>query len=214
MTWIVVAVVAIGAFFFLKSSSKKSVTTPVPTRSPIAPPSTEDSRRNLETLVAQNQLRVRAMSDAELQEFVGSLRQEAEVQWDHAYSTGIGDGKDATFSTQLALFRTAAVLLTGDQQPDRALYGGLDLETVPFKAMPADLAKAGFVEYCVAKYAPTAADWDLLNRSLLSFGDKVFEDSKSQAKPDQYVYEMIYRETLDWQKFLAKAISDRIKQDS
>jgi hypothetical protein len=66
----------------------------------------------------------------------------------------------------------------------------------------------------VAKYAPTAADWDLLNRSLLSFGDKVFEDSKSQAKPDQYVYEMIYRETLDWQKFLAKAISDRIKQDS
>jgi len=151
------------------------------------------------------------MSDGELQEFVASLRQEAEVQWDHAYSTGNGDGKDATFCTQLALFRTAAVLLTGDQQPDRALYGGLDLETVPFKAMPADQARAGFIEYCVAKYVPAAADWDLLNRSLLGFGDKVFEDSKLQAKPDQYVYEMIYRETLDWQKFLAKAISERIK---
>lgn len=28
------------------------------------------------------------------------------------------------------------------------------------------------------------------------------------------VYEMIYRETLDWQKFLARAISERIKQDT
>jgi len=214
MTWLVVAAIIVGIFLFLKSSSKKSAPTPAPTRTAIAAPSTEDSRRSIEALFVQNKLRVQGMSDSELREFVAALREEAEAQWDHAYSTGIGDGKDATFSTQLALFRTAAVLLTGDQQPDQALYGGLDLETVPFKAMPADLAKAGFVEYCVAKYAPTAADWDLLNRSLLSFGDKVFEDSKSQAKPDQYLYEMIYRETLDWQKFLARAISVRIRQDS
>jgi len=212
MTWIVVAVIAIGAFFFLKSSSKKPAATAMPTHSPIAAPSTEDSRRNLEALFAQKQLRVQGMSNSEVQEFVAALREEAEAQWNHAYNTSIGDGKDATFSTQLALFRTAAVLLTGDQQPDKSLYGGLDLETVPFKAMPADVAKAGFVEYCVAKYAPAAADWSLLNRTLLRFGDKVIEDSTSQAKPDQYVYEMIYCETLDWQKFLAKAISDRIKQ--
>ncbi|XKM38250.1 hypothetical protein A4U53_004160 (plasmid) [Rhizobium ruizarguesonis] len=212
MTWLVVAVMVVGALFFLMSSSRKSAPTYTPARTAVSAPSTEDSRRNLDALFTRNQLRVQGMSDSELRAFISALRQEAEVHWTHAYSTCMGDGKDEKISIQLALFRTAAVILTGEQLPDDSLYGGLDLETVPFKDMPADQAKAAFVEYCVAKYAPGSADWDLLDRSLLGFGDKVFDDSKSQPKPDHYIYEMIYRETLDWQKFLARAISQRVKQ--
>ncbi|TCA26248.1 hypothetical protein [Rhizobium leguminosarum] len=212
MTWIIIAVVVVGALFFFMSSSMKSAAANT-ARLASSASSTEDSRRYLEALFSENRLRVQGMPDSEIREFISALRQEADTHWSHAYSTCMGDGRGEKLAKQLALFRTAAVILTGEQQPDQSLYGGLDLETEPFKAMSADQAKAMFVEYCVAKYAPGSADWISLNQGLLSFGDKVFEDSKSQPTPDHYVYQMIYRETLDWQKFLARAISERLKPD-
>ena len=133
------------------------------------------------------------------------------MHWNHAYNAGISDGKDEKFATQLALFRTAAVIMTGDQRPDASLHGGLDLETVPFKELPPPQAKLAFIEYCVAKYTPNLANWSVLNTALLKFGDEVFENSKLEANSDGYIYAMIYRETLDWQKFLAQAISEKNK---
>lgn len=173
--------------------------------------SVEDSRRKLEAEFTRNKMRFQAMPSNEATDLMVALRADAQTHWDHAYNTASADAKGAQFATQLALFRTAAVILTGEQQSDESFFGGLDLETVPFKELPPDQAKAAFLEYCVAKYSHNDADWSVLNPALLEFGDKVFENSKSQANPDGYVYEMIYKETLDWQKYLAQAISDRAK---
>lgn len=209
MTWIIVAVVVVVVLFFLMSGKKQP---PAPTaltatgKLPV-----EDSRRKLEAEFGRNKLRFQSMPDGEAKELMTALRADAAMHWDHAYNTASADAKGAQFATQLALFRTAAVILTGEQQPDEAFFGGLDLETVPFKELPPDQAKAAFLEYCVAKYSHGDADWSVLKPALLKFADKVFEDSKSQSNPDGYVYEMIYRETLDWQKYLAQAISDRAK---
>lgn len=209
MTWIIIAVAVIAILGFFMSGKK-------PASSAAALPSggkltTEDSRRRLEGEFARNKLRFQTMPDDEAGELMGALRTDAGAHWDHAFNAASADGKGAPFATQLALFRTAAVVLTGEQQPDEAFFGGLDLETVPFKELPPEQARAAFIEYCVAKYAPDSADWNAINPALLKFADKVFEDSKSQSQPDHYIYEMIYRETLDWQRFLAEALSKRAK---
>ncbi|MGO8024877.1 hypothetical protein [Rhizobium leguminosarum] len=212
MTWIIVAVVVILVLFFLMSGKKQSAApAALPPAGKLSP---EDSRRKLEAEFARNKLRFQAMPDDEAKEIMAALHTDAETHWDHAYNTASADAKGAPFATQLALFRTAAVILTGEQQPDESFFGGLDLETVPFKELPPDQAKAAFFEYCVAKYSPQHADWNVLNPALLKFADKVFGDSKSQSNPDGYVYEMIYRETLDWQKFLAEALSNRAKANA
>lgn len=207
MTWIIVAVAVVVILFFLMG--KKSSTAPAAL--PSGKLSTEDSRRKLEAEFSRNKMRFQAMPDDEAKALMDALREDATTHWNHAFNTATGDGKDAKFATQLALFRTASVILTGEQQPDQSYYGGLDLETVPFKDLPSDEAKAAFLEYCVAKFNQSYADENVLNPALLKFADKVFDDSKSQSNPDGYVYEMIYRETLDWQKLLANALSDRAK---
>lgn len=209
MTWIIVAVVVVVVVFFLMSGKKQSTAPKFVTGA--GKLSTEDSRRKLEAEFTRNKVRFQAMPDEEATELMVALRADAGTHWDHAYTTASADAKGAPFATQLALFRTAAVILTGEQQPDKSFFGGLDLETVPFKELPPEQAKAAFFEYCVAKYSPKYADWSVLNTALLKFADKVFEDSKSQSNPDGYVYEMIYRETLDWQKFLAETLSSRAK---
>lgn len=206
MTWIIIAVAVLAVLFFLMSGKKQSA---APAALPSSgKPTTEDSRRRLEVEFSRNKIRLQAMPDDEAKALMGALREDATTHWNHAFNTATGDGKDPKFATQLALLRTAAVILTGEQQPDMLYYGGLDLETVPFKDLPSNQAKAAFVEYCVAKFSRIQADWNVLTPALLQFADKVFEDSKSQSNPDGYVYEMIYRETLDWQKFLANALSD------
>lgn len=212
MTWIILAVVVVVILFFLMSG-KKSSTAPasLPASGKL---STEDSRRKLEAEFTRNKVRFQAMSDEEAKDLMNALRVDAAAQWDHAFNTASADGKTAEFSTHLALFRTAAAIIAGEQQPDQSYYGGLELETVPFKQLPPDQAKAAFFEYCVAKFAPRYADLSILNSALLKFADKVFEESKSQSHPDGYVYDMIYRETLDWQKFLAEALGNRSKANA
>lgn len=212
MTWIIVAVVVVVVLFFLMSG-KKSTTAPasLPASGKL---STEDSRRKLEDEFSRNKRRMQELSDDEAKALMDALRADAEPHWDHAYNAAAADAKGAPFATHLALFRTAAVILTGEQKPDESFFGGLDLETVPFKDLAPEQAKAAFFEYCVAKYSPTHADWSVLSPALLKFAEKVFEDSKQQSNPDGYVYEMIYRETLDWQKFLAEALSNRSKANA
>ncbi|MGO7273914.1 hypothetical protein ACCT18_01250 [Rhizobium ruizarguesonis] len=207
MTWIIVAVVVVVILFFLMSGKKSAPSTATLPSS--GKPSVEDSRRKLEAEFSRNKLRFQGMPDDEACALMDALRADAKMHWEHAFNTAYADAKGAPFATQLALFRTAAMILTGEQQPDESFFGGLDLETVPFKDLPPEQAKAAFFEYCVAKFAPRHADLSILNPALLQFADKVFEDSKSQSNPDGYVYEMIYRETLDWQKFLAEALSGR-----
>ncbi|MBY5462083.1 hypothetical protein [Rhizobium leguminosarum] len=204
------AVVAV-LFFFMSGKKPASSAAALP---PSGQLSTEDSRRKLEAEFARNKMRFHAMPDKEARELMNALRTDAGTHWDHAFNTSSADAKGAQFATRLALFRTAAVVLTGEQQPDESFFGGLELETVPFKELPPEQARAAFFEYCVAKYGPSYADWNVLNPALLKFADKVFEDSKAQSNPDGYVYEMIYRETLDWQKFLAEALSNRSKANA
>ncbi|WP_107675045.1 hypothetical protein [Agrobacterium sp. LAD9] len=211
MTWIIIAVVVIVVLFFLMSGKKSAPSTPA---LPSGKLSVEDSRRKLEAEFSRNKLRFQAMPDDEARALMDALRADANMHWEHAFNTASADAKGAPFATQLALFRTAAVILTGEQQPDESFFGGLDLETVPFKDLPPEQAKAAFFEYCVAKFAPRYADLSILNPALLKFADKIFQDSKLQSNPDGYVYEMIYRETLDWQKFLAEALSNRAKANT
>lgn len=211
MTWIIIAVVVVVALFFLMSGKKSAPPTPA---LPSGKLSVEDSRRKLEAEFSRNKLRFQAMPDDEARALMDALRADANVHWEHAFNTASADAKGAPFATQLALFRTAAVILTGEQQPDESFFGGLDLETMPFKDLPPEQAKAAFFEYCVAKFAPRYADLSIMNPALLKFADKVFQDSKLQSNPDEYVYEMIYRETLDWQKFLAEALSNRAKANT
>lgn len=211
MTWIILAVVFVAILFFLMSGKKSAPSTPA---LPSGKLSVEDSRRKLEAEFSRNKLRFQAMPDDEARALMDALRADANVHWEHAFNTASADAKGAPFATQLALFRTAAVILTGEQQPDESFFGGLDLETVPFKDLPPEQAKAAFFEYCVAKFAPRYADLSIMNPALLKFADKVFQDSKLQSNPDGYVYEMIYRETLDWQKFLAEALSNRAKANT
>jgi len=101
------------------------------------------------------------------------------------------------------------MLITGEQKAPRVFSSGLDLETVPFKALPPEQAKSAQVEYCIAKYLPEKTDWKILNDALLKFADETFEAAKTHSDPDGYIYEMIYCETLDWQKFLLKALGER-----
>lgn len=195
MMWVIVAIIAVIVIFFMMSGKKQST-------APKALPSTgkrstEDSRRKLEAEFSRNKMRFQAMPYNEATDLMAELRVDAKTHWDHAYNAASADTKGAQFATQLALFRTAAVILTGEQQPDESFYGGLDLETVPFKELPPDQAKAAFIEYCVAKYSHNDADWNVLRPALLQFANNVFEDSKSEANPDGYVFEMIYKETLD-----------------
>lgn len=207
MMWVIVAIVAVVAIFFMMSGKKQpSGQKALPGNGKL---SVEDNRRKLEAEFARNKIRFQTMPSNEATELMVALRADAETHWDHAYNTASADAKGAQFATQLALFRTAAVILTGEQQPDESFFGGLDLETVPFKDLPSEQAKAAFIEYCVAKYSHNDADWNVLNPALLKFADRVFEDSKSESNPDGYVYEMIYKETLDWQKYLAHVLSDR-----
>lgn len=211
MTWIIIAVVVIVVLFFLMAGKKSAPSTPA---LPSGKLSVEDSRRKLEAEFSRNKLRFQAMPDDEARALMDALRADANMHWEHAFNTASADAKGAPFATQLALFRTAAVILTGEQQPDESFFGGLDLETVPFKDLPPEQAKAAFFEYCVAKFAPRYADLSIMTPALLQFAEKVFEDSKSQSNPDGYLYEMIYRETLDWQKFLAEALSNRAKANA
>lgn len=88
------------------------------------------------------------------------------------------------------------------------------LEVVPFKSLPPEQAKAAAVEYCISKYHPHKADLNVLRPALLRFADETFQTAEGEPNPDAYLYEMIYRETLDWQKFLAKALSDRTRADA
>lgn len=207
MMWVIVAIVAVVIIFLMMLGNKQpSALKALPGSGKL---SVEDSRRKLETEFARNKLRFQTMSSNEATELMAALRIDAQTHWDHAYNTASAESKGSQFATQLALFRTAAVILTGEQQPHESFYGGLDLETVPFKELAPAQAKSAFLEYCVAKYSYKDADWNVLNPALLEFGDKVFDNSKAELDPDGYIYEMIYKETLDWQKYLAQALSDR-----
>lgn len=209
MTWVIVAIVAVAALPFLFSKGKTvsgGGATPVSSGSPI-----EDSRRKLAALVLQNRNRALSLSGNEASEMISALRRDADTYWNHGYDSAIRDGKGEKFATQVGLFGVAAAILTGEQHPDPSLNGGLDLETVPFKELPPKEAKAAFIEYCVVKYIPAKAEMGKLVPELLKFADKVFEEAKTHPNPDEYIYEMIYRETLDWQRVLAEALSKRNK---
>ena len=80
------------------------------------------------------------------------------------------------------------------------------------RSLPPEQAKAAAIEYCIAKYNLPRANPDILIPALLTFADETFETAKTQPNPDGYLYEMIYREILDWQKYLAQALSDRLKK--
>lgn len=209
MGWIVVVGVVVIGLIFLMSKSKGS--TPPAISSNSGTPTVEVSRQQLAAMVDHNKRRAATLPDDETRELAEALRVDAETYWSHAYNAATSDGKDQKFATQLGLFSVACAILTGEQHPPQSLYGGLDLETVPFKSLHPDEARPAFIEYCVAKVMPSQADWSVLNASLLKYGDEVFAEANSHSNPDSYVYEMIYRETLDWQKFLAEAISVREK---
>lgn len=200
MTWAIVAVAVIVVLIFISSKKK-------PAGRGSSGSTVDDSRRLLAGLVLQNRNRFSALPEDETNELISALRQDAETHWNHAYNSAISDGKDGKFATHLALFSVACAIMTGEQHPDKSFNGGLDLETVPFKSLPPEQAKSAFIEYCIAKYLPRKSDWDILNPALLKFADEVFENAKSETDADGYIYEMIYRETLDWQKILAEALS-------
>lgn len=207
MTWIIVTVVVLGMLFFLFSGSKKTSSKPALPASSGNP--TEDSRVLLDGLVQENRKRWAALPDSTVTELVDAQRRDVHGIWEFAYQSAIKDGKDASFGTQVALLRIASFLLIGEDKSHEAFNGGLVLETVPFREMPADQAKAAAVEYFISKYNMPKANPEILLPALLAFGDKVFENSKTESNPNGYIYEMIYRETLDWQKYLAQALSDR-----
>ncbi|MGO7050105.1 hypothetical protein ACCT07_32375 [Rhizobium johnstonii] len=210
MTWIIVAVVVVAVLFFLFSGSKnKNPAKPALPASSGNP--TEDSRVLLDGLVQENRKRWAALPDSTVAELADAQRRDVHGIWDFAYQSAISDGKDASFATQVALLRVATFLIIGDDKTHEAFNGGLVLETLPFREMPADQAKTAAVEYFISKYNMPKANPEILMPALLTFGDQVLENSKSQADPDRYVYEMICRGTLDWQKYLAQAIADRAK---
>ncbi|MGJ7040916.1 hypothetical protein J2Y63_004184 [Shinella sp. BE166] len=209
MGWVVVVGVVLIGLIFQMSKSKGS-TTPAISANP-ATPSVEESRQRLAAMVDHNKRRAAILPDDEARELAEALRVDAETYWSHAFNTARQAGKDERFCTHLGLFSTACAILTGEQHPPKSLNGGLNLETVPFESLQTDEARSAFIEYCVAKVMPAQADWSALNTALLKFGDEVFAKSKSQPNPDGYIFEMIYRETLDWQKFLAEAISVQLK---
>lgn len=212
MGWIVVVGVVVIGLIFLMSKGKGSTTPAISANS--ATPSVEESRQQLAAMVDHNKRRAAILPDDEARELAEALRVDADTFWSHAFNAAMADGKDQRFATHLGLFSTACAILTGEQHPPTSLNGGLDLETVPFKSLQADEARSAFIEYCVAKVMPAQADWAVLNTALLKYGDEVFAESKSQADPDGYIFEMIYRETLDWQKFLSEAISVREKSSN
>lgn len=208
MTWIVVAVVVVGVLFFLFSGSKNKNSLrpalPVSSGNP-----TEDSRVLLDDLVQENRKRWAALPDSTVTELVNAQRRDVNGIWDFAYQSAISDGKDASFATQVALLRVATFLIVGEEKSHAPLTEGLVLETVPFRGMPPEQAKAAAVEYFISKYNMSKANPEILIPALLTFADETFKASESQPNPDGYVYEMIYKETLDWQKYLAQALSDR-----
>lgn len=208
MTWIIVAVVVIAALVFLFSPSKRSAVTE---KFVSSGNSTEDSRRLLEGLVQENRTRWARLPDETVNDLIEAMRRDVESFWEHAYGSATRDGKDAAFATHVGLLRIASFLITGEEKTHEAFNEGLILEVVPFKNLPPEQAKAAAVEYCISKYHPSKADFGILIPALLQFADETFEAAKTKSNPDGYVYEMIYRETLDWQKILAEAISKRIK---
>lgn len=208
MTWIVLAVVVAGVIFFLFSGSKNKSSSKV-----ALPPSsgnpTEDSRVLLDGLVQENRKRWTAMPDSMIVELIDAQRRDIDPMWDYAYNSAISDGKDAAFAKQVALLKIASFLITGEDKIYPAFSEGLVLETVPFRGLPNEQAKAATVEYCISKYNAPKANPEILLPALLAFADKTFQEAETRPDADAYIYEMIYRETLDWQKYLAQALSDR-----
>lgn len=209
MTWVIVGVVVVVVLFFLFSGSKKAPSGS--SKFVSSGNSTEDSRRLLDGLVQENRARWAALPDSKVNELLEAMRRDVESFWEHAYGSAIRDGKDTAFATHVGLLRIASFLITGEEKTHEALNEGLLLEVVPFKNLPPEQAKAAAVEYCISKYNPSKADSGILIPALLRFADETFEAANSQSNPDAYIFEMIYRETLDWQKTLAEALSKRNK---
>lgn len=211
MTWVIVAVAAVAVLPFLFSRPKPKKTSES-AKFISSGNSTEDSRQLLDGLVQENRKRWAALPDSTVTELIDAQRRDIESIWNIAYRAAVKDGKDTAFATHFALLRVASFLIIGEDKGPDQLTEGLVLEVVPFKGLPPEEAKAAAVEYCISKYNPSKADSGIVVRALLQFADETFEAANEQSNPDAYIYEMIYRETLDWQKVLAEALSTRNKE--
>lgn len=159
---------------------------------------TEAAKRKIRTLPATEQAKL-----------LSELRLEIERHFAHTYSEAAAKGIEARVANELALFRTASFALTGREIPLPEHERDLQMETVPFNKLPPEQSKAAFQEYIISKLFSEKADYVVLYDALREFSEDVFRRSETEADPDVFIYNMIFRETRDWQRYIAADISSR-----
>lgn len=164
---------------------------------------------SVEVLTEGTRIKVRALSQAERAKLLTELRGDIERHFEHVYAEAAAKGMELRIATELALFRAASIALTGSEIPLPEHEKDLQMETVPFNRLPPEQAKIAFREYVISKFFAAEADYVVLYDALREFGEDVFKRSETEANPDAFIYNMIFRETWDWQRYIAADVSSK-----
>lgn len=183
MIWIIVIVaVLVGANFLLKSGGKKTIRNQM-----------RETRGRLQDEPPEQQAKV-----------ASEIRATANTGYQRLFDAAKQHGKDDAFAHQSGVLQA----LQDVSAPGRRLHDhehqALVVEGVPFNKLEPEAGRRAVTEYLVWKFLPEQSDETAFGPALRRFRDEVMFDAKSEDRPDEFTFGLLYSMKYEWQRWLSE----------